>query len=472
MTDNSSARSRLSFVLPLGALLAFMLACGSVADQAREAANTIAPTAQIVVTIAQPAEQATTQSALPTAAADPAATQTLAPTTTAEASQEPLTITESGFGQNSIALAYAFTLQNPNANAAVENSQYQVVAYDSAGTVLKTDSGHVELVLPGEKLGIAGAIYLPDNTEASRIEVQLKTGRFTPSESLPNFSVDKVQLQPNDDFPKVTAIIRSPYGRDIDNVRVSAIARDDAGKIIGSGFTFLNFVLAGAQAPVAMSLNFNGVPAKVDLYPTLSGLSSFGQPADASTAKPIVAASGFGGERTSIGFGFIAENPGAGVAFESTQYQAALYDADGFVLAADEGYVELLLPAQTLGVADSMFVPEGATPVKLVVSLLAGKAKKSEALLTFTTENVSFKPDTYSPKVTGIVKSPYGKDVKNLRVSALAFNDAGNIIGGGFTFVDFVPANGQAAVDVSVNLAGTPAHVELHPVLSGLSSFE
>jgi hypothetical protein len=471
MSSGRSSQSQLAITLPLVALLAFTLACGSTTDQVREAAGTAAPTVEIAVTMVQPAEEIATQAeASATQPSAPAATA--APTDTPQAAQEPLALVDSGFGQERSTLAYAFTLQNPNSNAAIESSQYQVAAYDSAGAVLKTDSGYVELVLPGEKLGVAGTMFLPDNTEASRIEVQLKTGSYTPSEPLPNFSVERVQLQPDDTFPKVTALINSPYARDIDNVRVSVIVYDEAGKIIGSGFSFLNFVLAGAQAPVAVSLNYNGVPAKVDLYPALSGLSSFAQPADGSTPKLAVASSGFGGERNSYGFGFVVQNPSADSAFESSEYQAALYDAEGNVLSVDEGYIELLLPGQTLGVANSMYVPEGTTPAKLSVSLLAGNPKKTEPLPTFTTENVTFQADSFLPKVTGVIKNPYKSDVKNLRVSALAYDDAGNIIGGGFTFVDFVPANGQAAVDVSVNVSGTPARMELHPVLSALSSFE
>jgi hypothetical protein len=471
MASNRSPRSRLALALPLIALMVFVLACGSSTDQVREASQAAAPTAQISVTLEQPTTQqpAAAEAGAPTIAPT---TEAPLPTDTPQAPQLPLEIQASGFGQQRDIVSYAFVLQNPNAGAAIESSQYQIAAYDSAGTVLKTDSGYVELVLPGEKTGVAGSLFLPENTEASRVEVQLKTGRFEPSEPLPNFSVEKLQLQPDDTFPKVTALINSPYARDIDMVRVAAVVYDETGKIIGGGFTFLNFALANAQAPVAVSVAYAGAPAKVELYPAITSLSSFTEQPAAAVAQPAITTSGFGGERNSYGFGFIAENPSSDTAFESTPYQAALLDAEGNVLAVDEGYIELLLPGQKLGVADSMYVPEGTTPAKLTVALLARKPQKTEPLPAFTTENVSFKPDDYSPKATGIIKSPYNKDVKNLRVSALAYDDTGNIIGGGFTFVDFVPANGQAAVDVSITASGTPARVELHPTLSGLSSFE
>ncbi len=46
---------------------------------------------------------------------------------------------------------------------------------------------------------------------------------------------------------------------------------------------------------------------------------------------------------------------------------------------------------------------------------------------------------------------------------------ANQIIGGGFTFLDFVPAAGSAAASVPVTTNGEPARVELYAALSALS---
>ena len=51
-------------------------------------------------------------------------------------------------------------------------------------------------------------------------------------------------------------------------------------------------------------------------------------------------------------------------------------------------------------------------------------------------------------------------------------NEAGEIIGAGFTYLDFVPANGKAAVEVGITSAGKPATVELHAAVSALSDVE
>ncbi len=71
-----------------------------------------------------------------------------------------------------------------------------------------------------------------------------------------------------------------------------------------------------------------------------------------------------------------------------------------------------------------------------------------------------------------MVSSAAKKDLKEIRVSAIAYDKAGNIIGAGSTYLDFVPAGGQAAVEVSVTTSAEPDRVELYPTLSFLTLLE
>lgn len=170
------------------------------------------------------------------------------------------------------------------------------------------------------------------------------------------------------------------------------------------------------------------------------------------------------------GYAFLLENPNPSTAFERTQYQVALYDAAGIVLKTDSGYITFLAPGEKTAVADNMYLDAGAKPVRLDVQVKPGKSQVlKEIVPNFTTENVTYKPDRFSSKVTGVIRSPFKKDLSDLHVSAVAYDANGAIIGGGFTFLKFVPAGGAAAVEVSITTAGTPVKVELYPALSGLT---
>ena len=130
------------------------------------------------------------------------------------------------------------------------------------------------------------------------------------------------------------------------------------------------------------------------------------------------------------------------------------------------------MPNQSLGVAGTIFLVEDTDVVRIDAQILAGDFVETDPLPHFAAENIVYHPDEYFPKVTGRIVNPYGKDVTDVRVSAILYNEAGEIIGGGFTYLDFIPANGKAAVEVLVTTSGTPTTTELYATVSGLSEIE
>ncbi len=105
----------------------------------------------------------------------------------------------------------------------------------------------------------------------------------------------------------------------------------------------------------------------------------------------------------------------------------------------------------------------------MTVQALPDRWSASPTVPKFTFANVTYIDDRFSSKVTGVMTSPFTKDYKSIRVSAIGLDGSGAIVGGGFTFVDFAPAGGQAAVSVSYTGA-KPATVVLHAQLTNLSN--
>ncbi|MCA1666707.1 MAG: hypothetical protein LC793_04760 [Thermomicrobia bacterium] len=79
------------------------------------------------------------------------------------------------------------------------------------------------------------------------------------------------------------------------------------------------------------------------------------------------------------------------------------------------------------------------------------------------TVNVDF---ALSPGRAGVLKSDFSADMKNVAVSAIAYDVRGVIIGGGQTSLGRVPAMGQAAVAVPVIVTGLSVRVAIYPALS------
>ena len=74
--------------------------------------------------------------------------------------------------------------------------------------------------------------------------------------------------------------------------------------------------------------------------------------------------------------------------------------------------------------------------------------------------------------MSGEIVNPYPEDVVKLMVSAIAYDAAGEISGGGYDFLDLAPADGRAEIRMSIRDDGTTASVELYAAVSPLSDWE
>lgn len=251
------------------ALAALLVACGSTSvppttGEPQSRVSTQATAAPAATAAAKP-----TDAPKPTAAPEPTAAPTEEPTP----EPEQLKVLNTGYGQKDKQLGFAFVIENPNKELAYSSSQYQVSAYGKDDTVLGTEDGYITFVFPGEKLGVAGQIFLNSEDEVAKIDVQVLNGKAEPFKESNGFATDKAKFVPDKYFSKVTGIVTSTYKKDIKQVRVSAVLYDKDDKIIGGGFTFVDFVPAGGKSAIDMSATAAGDVAKVELYPTISSLS-------------------------------------------------------------------------------------------------------------------------------------------------------------------------------------------------------
>lgn len=239
-------------------------------------------------------------------------------------------------------------------------------------------------------------------------------------------------------------------------------------------------VCAGASLVVAIACGPGDKPrppAAVLPAPTPAVAALSQTPAPSPSLEPVqglrVLAAGHGVGRVYgipiLGFAFIVENPNATHAAEILAYQIIAYDAAGRVVATQEGNVSKLETGETRGVAGSVPLAEGQTVARISLAVVPERFVPSMPRPAFATEQVRYQPDPRAPKVVGVVKNPRDIDITQMSVSAVAYDARGRIIGGGFAYLAFLPANGQAVAEVLVSTSEPPARVELYPAVSGLT---
>jgi len=392
-----------------------------------------------------------------------------------------LQLVAQGFGQEETSQAastarvgYAFLVRNNDPEHALQSSAYRVIAQDATDNVLASDDGPIVFVLPGQTLGIGGTLFVPGSQRVTKLVVQLGAGELTKVRSRPFLSVEHVRY---DASPGAAAsgVIRNPFERNITGLRISAVAYDARDRIVGGGFSYLAFIPAGGSLGVITSLNRTAEIARVELYPGFSSQSAVTWPGEGLPpgGRPLtLGAHGFGQHGTQLGYAFLLENPNDTLVVRDVQYHVTAYNAVGEVLATDDGRLDVLLPGEKLGVGGNVPL-EHQEPISHVeVAILPGKYQLSAGIPPFRIVDAVYRDDAVQPYATGRLTNPYAQNVTHLRLSAVAYNASGKIIGGGYAPLESLPAQGEVTAEVPVVSSEVPARVELYATRTALTKMD
>jgi hypothetical protein len=172
--------------------------------------------------------------------------------------------------------SYAVTVQNPNPTAWVAQSvSLNIAFYDDGGTLIKSESPSISLILPGQTAAVGTAVDLGG---IARMEVQAKVGRWEEIDSDPGeFTITGLNMQPQQyGGADINGVIQSSFSKDLDSIKVTVVFRDEAGQLAGGTFTYVDFVPASGQAAFTVS-TFSDVPGgwTPEAYAEITSLTLF-----------------------------------------------------------------------------------------------------------------------------------------------------------------------------------------------------
>lgn len=164
----------------------------------------------------------------------------------------PLEIKEYGYFVENGFLYCAVILSNPNDQCAIEYPTFKVTAYDAEDHVLGTDELTLTRIDPGQEYAYAG-FFFDLSKEPERVEITIVKPEYFLMESestgqalkTTNVTVDNKQVRGE---------VVNPNQHDIDSVMVTAVFRDDNGKLVSGNSTFLDQIPAGGKAVFAISI--------------------------------------------------------------------------------------------------------------------------------------------------------------------------------------------------------------------------
>ena len=464
-------------------LMTILAACGGDGDDDRT--DTISPST------ATPAAAAATNTptqrpptdGTPTPTPTSAATNTPPPTNTAAptATPEPagFYVRDFGFGQrqDSIDVRWGIVIENTDDVHALRDSEYQIAFLDEDDFAVDTTSGVLTLILPGQRLGVAGEVLVSEGTRVSSMQVQLRAGSSHVSSQQP-FVVEQATFYGGLRYSQVRGIVRNPSAATVTDLQIFTIAYDETGQIIGGGHSFLDVVPASGRAVGGHSIVTGSSVAAVEMFATITMLSRE-ITVDPETELQLTKF-GFGIEpdQSDLGWAALVINPTPDVAAASSRFQVSFYDEDGRPVDNQGGWIDhMLFPGSTGAIGSRLFsVPAGMVPTVMEIALAPVWISDTGEFEQFIVEGLAYEEQAiveqvqYPRVVTAIIRNPYDTDIGNLHAVAVLYDDEGMIIGGGEWYLDFLPAQGEASIAVEVAASGTPATFELY-VNSPTSTF-
>ena len=175
---------------------------------------------------------------------------------------------ESGLGNSY--LKYAVVLENPNESFYGVFPTFTITARDSSGNVVGTEDQTLREFPPGTKIAWGGQISLtkiPEAVDFAVAKVEWKETVTKPKDYLP-FEVEKINFTPSvSKTYTVSGDVKNPYDKEVSQIAVTSLLRDEKGKLIGGNTTFVESLPASGSRPFSdQFVSVEGKPNKAEVF--------------------------------------------------------------------------------------------------------------------------------------------------------------------------------------------------------------
>lgn len=177
-------------------------------------------------------------------------------------------------------------------------------------------------------------------------------------------------------------------------------------------------------------------------------------------APMVIVAQGFGQRPGVASYAFVVSNPNPNLLAQNVRYQVAAYDAAGVVLLTDTDTIPLIGPGQQTGAAKQLPLDTNLVITRIEVLLRPGQYVQAPPLQMLQVANTAFIQGN-PPNMTGILTNSLSRDLADLDIVGIAYDDQG-IIGGGTVELPFAPAGQQVPVSIPVITSLAATRVEFY----------
>lgn len=369
--------------------------------------------------------------------------------------QDLVLLDNSVWSQDGASVFTAFFFQNPNGSVTFEDVEYTVYLYDIDGNEIANDYSSVRWIFPGETIGIVFTFYLEDENlvvDSSDIEWDYDTASSSAGFGNP-FTISNAIFWQNNDYPIVTGIINNSDSYTYTDIRANIICYDNAGEIVGGGYSYIDFVPGENYAGFSTYVDIFGSVASIEVFPTFSYSSMQYEGSDFWSKIVILDDYFYSTTYGGISGGFEIQSDIDTVLTDSIAY-VTFYDANGNVTSTAESVIDLLLPYQTLGITPWVMTPPAeSVTTSYDILILPGDYENDYEFTEnpFVVNSTTLTGD-WDNYVAVNFTNTYSKQASEVDIFVLLYDADGNIIGGGSDWTtEPIPAGATMEYEVWVD---------------------
>ncbi|MGV8049202.1 MAG: hypothetical protein AB2L21_02440 [Anaerolineaceae bacterium] len=156
----------------------------------------------------------------------------------------------------------------------------------------------------------------------------------------------------------------------------------------------------------------------------------------------------------------------------NVQFEVLALDAAGNRIAQEIGSIEYLFPRQTSGLVRTFDLISGVETNSVEIHFNGGIMDTDlDYRQPFTITNpVLFTDSDEISLINGWLTNEDDLTYTEIELNAVAYNANGEIIGGGNTYAEFVPAEDKIGISIPSLVSGTAVRVEIYPWISAYSA--
>jgi hypothetical protein len=173
-------------------------------------------------------------------------------------------------------------------------------------------------------------------------------------------------------------------------------------------------------------------------------------------------------EESTVFVGYLIENPSSDILYEDIEFTIRIFGSAGNLIDTSYAYLPWFYPNTTYGIASTFWISDESVMVNSadVSWTFTGTSSPVTSVKPFTTESLIYWDNFGYPIVTGKIVNNSSDTYTDIRADILCYDSAGEMVGGGVAYLDFIHLNDYMGFTAYVDTFGEVASVEVFPTLS------